>query len=135
MSILLSALDRTKSTPTKLNSTNATDVYHNNANDKQARKAIGGTACNTDSSARTLTLKWSKADAGVEYAILSAYSIAANTTLDLEPYLKGLRLAGLKEGTGDKLIATASLENTLEIIITVAEPGGAINRERAGSGE
>jgi hypothetical protein len=128
MTALLTATERTTNHPAKLSTLNATDVYHNNFTDGLARKGIGGTVCNASGSAATVTMTWNKASTGVDYAILSVYSIAARTTLDLAPYIAGLRLAGTKEGTGDKLIFTAGTVDTLEIVVIVAEPGGPMNR-------
>jgi hypothetical protein len=71
--------------------------------------------CNTSGSARTATVKWGDSSASTDYAILSAYSISANTIYTSPDAL----MAPLQEG--DTIKVTSSAANDLTFTLLIVE--------------
>jgi hypothetical protein len=117
MSVIVAATDKSLTTGTKLTTTNATAVYVNTNQKGISTKGVRCFICNTDASARTATVEWFDRTANVSYALYSAYSIAANTTLSIE--LDALEFAGgVASGTdGDELRVTAGTADTLQVVV------------------
>jgi hypothetical protein len=124
MSTWVSTFEATQTFGTKLTTTNATAVY-TNAN-KSAQKGLALNIVNTSAGAITVTVAWYDASATTAYAIVSGFSLGANTTMpgDILRMLGDIRL-----DLSDEIRVTASGANTIEVIVSVTDfqsPGRAV---------
>lgn len=101
---------------TKLTTTAATAVY--DPDDDMRPVVLAINVANTSGSAATVTLTKYDADAAATtFAIVSGYSIAANSRLTITDL-------PIEMSNGDELRATAGTASVLEVLVTVMESPG-----------
>jgi hypothetical protein len=118
MTVLITSLDRTRSTGTKLSTTNATAVYTVPATGVAMAKGVGMRLCNVDgTSAVDVTIEWFDKSANVSYKLASTKSLAADTS-------EAFDLMGLALDPEDEIRVTAGAADDLHVVTTILESFG-----------
>lgn len=102
----------------QLATTTATSVYTVPAN--TTAKVATGTACNTSTSAVTVSVSLHKVGdtADGTHRVISAFSLAAGDSLSLTDYIGGAMLA-----EGESISITAGTANAIDVVLTGAVSG------------